>query len=45
MSVVVIVLPKLEDAKKIRKILMGHWISTGICLCYRFRCSFGDQRT
>ena len=24
MSVVVIVLPKLEDAKKIRKILMGH---------------------
>ena len=24
MSVVVIVLPKMEDAKKIRKILMGH---------------------
>ena len=27
MSVIVVVLPKLEDAKKIRKILLGHGFS------------------
>ena len=45
MSVVVIVLPKLEDAKKIRKILMGHGFPQVFRLRYRFRCSFGDQGT